>query len=139
MSLHLIKLAVGSDSIETLAGWQASRRRKFGRLFHQTRMTPRRADELLDGGSIYWVVKGLIQVRQRLLGIERCTDSEGRPSTLLILDPELVRTVVTPQRIFQGWRYLPGDAAPADLDASRSELDDMPPEMAAELRSLGLL
>ncbi len=139
MSLHLIKLAVGSDSVETLAGWQASRRAKFGRLAHQTRMMPRRSSELLEGGSIYWVIKGLIQARQRLLAIERCTDHEGRPSTLLILDPELVRTVATPQRMFQGWRYLPADSAPADLDPGAGDLQEMPPEMAAELRSLGLI
>ena len=139
MTLHLIKLAVGSDSVETLAGWQASRRAKFGRLFHQTRMTPRRSAELLDGGSIYWVIKGLVQARQRLLDIERCTDHEGRPSTLLILDPELLRTVATPQRMFQGWRYLPPDSAPADLDPGAGDLQEMPPEMAAELRSLGLI
>jgi len=102
-------------------------------------MTPRRAVELLDGGSIYWVIKGLIQARQSLLGIERVTDSEGKPSTLLILDPTLVRTAARPQRIFQGWRYLSGADAPADLAEGDEGLENMPPEMLAELRSLGLI
>ena len=100
---------------------------------------PRRADELLRGGSIYWVIKGLIQARQGLLAIEPQADAEGRRSTLLLLEPELHRVVPTPQRAFQGWRYLKPEDAPPDLSAAAGDLPDMPPEMIAELRSLGLL
>lgn len=139
MALHLIKLSAGCDSPETLAGWQAERLARFGRLFHRTRMTPRRRDELLAGGSIYWVIRGLVQVRQRLVGIEPFVDSEGERATLLLLDPELIRTVPAPQRAFQGWRYLAAGDAPADLAAADDDLPEMPAKMLAELRSLGLL
>ena len=87
--LHLIKLSVGTESVEDLGRWQARRLRLSGRLFHQTRMMPRRAAELLAGGSIYWVIKGPVQARQRLTAIEPVGDGEGRRSPLLVLDPEL--------------------------------------------------
>ncbi len=137
--LHLIKLSVGSESVESLRRWQARRLKLSGRLFHQTRMMPRRADELLRGGSIYWVIKGLIQARQGLRAIEPQLDAEGRRSTLLLLEPELHRVVPTPQRAFQGWRYLKPEDAPPDLSAAPGVLPDMPPEMIAELRALALL
>ena len=104
---------------------------------------PRRADELLDGGSIYWVIKGLVQARQPLLAIERVVDEAGRPDTKLTLDPDLVRTWPQPCRAFQGWRYLEPAEAPRDLDEARrgkaGNLSEMPAEMLAELRDLGLL
>lgn len=141
--LHLIKLSVGSESVESLAAWQAKRLEQHGRLWHATRMMPRRRDELLDPaapGSIYWVIRGLIQVRQRLLGIESGPDAEGRRRTLLLLDPELVRLEPQPMRPFQGWRYLPPERAPADLPAEAEGLEEgPPPELLAELRSLGIL
>lgn len=137
--LHLIKLSVGTEGVEHLERWQARRHRLSGRVFHQTRMMPRRAEELLQGGSIYWVIKGVIQVRQRLVAIERKIDNEGRRSTLLVLDPELVRTVPTPHRAFQGWRYLAPSDAPGDLGTAPADAPDMPSEMIAELRALGLL
>ena len=118
MTLHLIKLSVGTEDILHLARWQARRRRLAGRLFHQTRMTPKRTDELLDGGSIYWVIRGQIRARQRLLGIERQQDESGRAYALLVLDPELHRTAAVPHRAFQGWRYLQPEDAPQDLAAA---------------------
>ena len=139
MSLHLIKLSAGCGSPETLAAWQAERLARFGRLFHRTRMMPRRREELLDGGSIYWVIRGLVQLRQRLVGIEPFVDAEGDRATLLLLDPELVRTVPERRRAFQGWRYLTAEDAPADLAASGDDLPEMPARMLAELRALGLL
>ena len=143
MTLHLIKLSVGSGSVETLARWQRQRLEAQGRLWHRTRMMPRRAEALLDGGSIYWVIKGLARARQRILGIERVTDDEGRAATLLLLDPELARTWPQPWRAFQGWRYLAPEDAPPDLaqavDGAEGELAEMPPEMLVELRELGLL
>ena len=138
-TLHLIKLSVGSESVESLRRWQARRLRLSGRLFHQTRMMPRRADELIQDGSIYWVIKGMVQARQRLLAIEPQADGEGRRSTLLVLEPKLHRVVPTPYRAFQGWRYLKPDDAPPDLGEAAGDVPDMPPEMVAELRSLGLL
>jgi hypothetical protein len=120
--LHLIKLSVGSEDVEDLRQWHAKRR-----------------EELLAGGSIYWVIKGFVTVRQRLVGVERISYSDGTPATELVLDPGHVRTVPTPHRPFQGWRYLAPEDAPADLDDLPGSLGDMPPEMLAELRHLGLL
>ena len=139
MTIHLIKLSVGTESVEDLRRWQARRLRMSGRVFHQTRMMPRRAAELVRGGSIFWVIKGLVQARQRLVAIEPQVDSEGRRSTLLILAPDLVRSVPNPHRAFQGWRYLAAEDAPPDLGDAAGDLPDMPPEMIAELRALGLL
>ena len=138
MTLHLIKLSVGSESVESLAAWQAERLRRNGRLWHGTRMMPRRRDALLDGGSIYWVIRGLVLARQPIVGLEREVDGEGRPFTLILLAPGLVRVVPRPHRPFQGWRYLdPGDAPP-DLESAGAEAE-MPPEMLRELKELGLL
>ncbi|MFQ6017359.1 MAG: DUF1489 family protein [Kiloniellaceae bacterium] len=139
MSLHLIKLSVGTEDVDGLARWQARRLRQTGRLFHRTRMMPRRRDELLAGGSIYWVIRGYVRARQRLIGIERAADRQGRPSTLLLLDPELHRTLPRAHRPFQGWRYLAPEDAPLDLAELPRGVADMPPDMAAELRELGLL
>lgn len=139
MSLHLIKLSVGTEDVEDLRRWQAQRLRQTGRLFHRTRMMPRRREALLPGGSIYWVIRGWIQARQRLIGIEPTVDETGRPDTLLLLEPGLVRTVPRAHRPFQGWRYLMPEDAPADLGELPGDLGEMPPEMAAELHALGLI
>ena len=140
--LHLVKLSVGADSIETLRAWQRDRRRRFGKLFHRTRMMPRRADELLEGGSIFWVIKGLVRCRQRLIAFEATADEQG-PATHFILDPELVPTWPVPWRAFQGWRYLRPEQAPPDLERALGHVEgdvaEMPPEMLVELRQLGLL
>jgi len=151
--LHLIKLAVGSDSPERLAAWQAACLAREGRLFHRTRQCPRRQSALLAGGSIYWVIRGRILVRQRLLDIEEQSTEAGTLVTLLQLDPELVRIEARAQRAFQGWRYLRPEDAPAELAAGPRPLSDGPGEggpreddesgppaaMLAELRALGLL
>jgi hypothetical protein len=137
--LHLIKLSVGTEDIEDLARWQAGRLARHGRVFHKTRMMPRRGAELLAGGSIYWVIKGKTCLRQRLIGLEREVDEEGRPYTFLLLDPELVRTVPRSHRPFQGWRYLSAEDAPPDLGSSERPEGEIPPELAEELRALGIL
>lgn len=139
MPLHLIKLCVGVDDVGQLRRAQDRRRREHGRVVHFTRMTPRRSAEVLDGGSLYWVIRRKIQVRQRLLDIDRAMDTDGRPYTQLVLDPELVRVLPTPHRAFQGWRYLRDEDAPPDLEEAGEGAADMPEEMIAELRELGLL
>ena len=139
MSLHLIKLSVGTEDFEGMRRWQAQRLKATGRLFHRTRMMPRRREELLSGGSIYWVVRGHVVARQLLAGIEPVVDAEGRPDTHLLLDPVLVPTVPRPHRPFQGWRYLTAKDAPPDLADLPDGAQDMPPAMAAELHALGLL
>jgi len=137
--LHLIKLSVGTEDLDDLRRWHAKRQAETGRVFHRTRMMPRRREELLAGGSIYWVIKGFVTLRQRLVGVERISYADGTPATELVLDPQHVRTVPTPHRPFQGWRYLLPADAPADLDDLPGGMADMPAEMLAELRHLGLL
>ncbi len=145
MALHMLKMAVGIDSLGHLAEVQKRKmaRAKGGHgasgLRHFTRNAPRRSREILDGGSIYWIIKGAIRVRQRILGISRGTDAEGRGYCALSLDPTLVRTMPRPNRALQGWRYLENSDVPLDLDAGDGMTGDMPAEMVAELRGLGLL
>ena len=143
--LNIIKLAVGIEDIEHLSAVQerklADEKAKRGneaRLWHRTRHAPRRAEELLDGGSMYWVIKGRVAARQRLIGFEKETDEEGRKFCFIQLDTELVPTTSRRHRAFQGWRYLKADDAPPDQPKRQSK-EDFPPEMAAELRELGLL
>lgn len=135
-TIHLIKLAVGAESIDTMRAYQAARLEKHGEVFHLTRSTPVRAAELLDGGSLYWIVKGVLTARQRLLDIVAVEpDEEGR-GCKLVLDPELVEVERRPHRPFQGWRYLKAEAAPADRRAGGN---DLPDALADELRRLGIL
>jgi len=147
MPLHLIKLCVGCDSIEDLAAWQAQRlrqQRKAGerkpKLFHRTFQTPKRRAELLDGGSLYWVIKGLVQVRQPLLDLAEGTREDGTPCCLLILKSELLAVRPLPRRPFQGWRYLPAEEAPPDLkEGAAAGMATMPPRLKKQLAELGLL
>lgn len=146
MPLHLIKLSVGCESVDDLAAWQSERLRQMKRdgvkpeLFHRTFQMPKRRDELLDGGSIYWVIKGIIQARQRLLDLREGTRENGTPCTLLILDKTLVQVRPTPRRAFQGWRYLSDDDAPNDIASNaRDDIAMMPPRMRKELAELGLI
>ena len=147
MPLHLIKLCVGCDSIEDLASWQAERlrqRRKAGekrpQLFHRTFQTPQRREELLAGGSLYWVIKGLVQVRQPLADIAEGAKEDGTPCCLLVLKNELVPVRPTPRRAFQGWRYLDPAEAPEDLEArSAALIGPMPPRLRRQLAELGLI
>lgn len=132
MTIHMVKLCVGADDIGDLVDWQKRLMRDHAAPFHQTRMMPKRAAELTDGGSIYWVIRGVIQMRQPIVGVNQITDRGGRKACELIFDPELVRVEPTPKRAFQGWRYLqPGDA-PADL---RGQAVDAPPELMAGLKN----
>jgi len=141
VTLHLIKLCVGADSIEDLAEWQkkraAERKKKggTGEVLHITRMTPKRADELLKGGSLYWVIKGQIAVRQKLLALKPVV-REGVPHCALVLDIKLVPTARRTHRAFQGWRYFDGSDAPRDLKAADKSIPD---RLRTELTDLGLL
>lgn len=146
MALHLIKLCVGVSSIEDLAVWQkeclakAKARGEKCRLFHTTLLTPKRQAELLAGGSIYWVIKGLIQVRQPLLAFDEGQREDGSPCCHIVYDKTLVPVRPTPRRAFQGWRYLKAEDAPPDLAAGASNgLANLPPAMRRELAELGLL
>jgi hypothetical protein len=145
MPLHIIKLCVGCDSIEDLAAWQKERLRQLKaagekpRLYHRTLQTPKRREELLDGGSLYWVIKGVTQVRQRIRDLGEGTKDDGTPCCLIILDRALVPVHPQPRRAFQGWRYLTADEAPADLDRAERGIAALPPQMRRDLAELGLL
>ena len=146
MALNLIKLAVGCETVDDLAAWQRERLAQMKadgqkpELFHRTFQMPKRRDELLDGGSLYWVVKGLIQVRQRLTDLREGRKPDGSPCSLLMLDRKLVPVRPVPRRPFQGWRYLAADEAPADLKGgSRDQIGEMPPKLRKQLAELGLL
>jgi len=145
MALHLIKLCVGVETIEDLADWQQARiaeQRKAGeppRIWHTTFQTPKRDQDLLDGGSIYWVIKGTIQVRQGISGFEPGAKSDGSKGCRILLDPKLVPVRPTPRRAFQGWRYLEPADAPADLTRADKALTEMPPAMRRALAELCLI
>jgi hypothetical protein len=143
MALHLIKLCVGCESIDDLAEWierKLAEKRKAGikpEQFHTTRMVPKRIAELLDGGSLYWVIKGNVQVRQRLLDLRPFTDDQGIGRCRLVMEPKLQATEWQPKRPFQGWRYLEPKDAPADFKKGK-KAGSLPPEFLAELAGLGL-
>lgn len=146
MTVHLLKLCVGIDTVRQLEDVQAGRRERLqaeGREplnVHITRNTPRRADEIVNGGSLYWVIRRRIQVRQKILRIDALRDLDGRPRCGLVLDPGLVRVEPRPCRAFQGWRYLDIADAPGDRAAANDDADDnMPEEMHRELQALGLI
>jgi len=144
MTLHLLKLCVGVDAVGELEAWQRRRlaeARRRGRapvLVHRTRAMPRRRPDVLAGGSIYWVIRGLVQVRQRILDLAAGADRDGRTFCEIRMDAKLVRTVLQPHRPFQGWRYLEPERAPPDLPAGAVE-GELPPALVAKLRALGLI
>lgn len=146
MPLHLVKLCVGTTSIEDLAEWQAANRqfRPNGggalRVFHTTFQTPKRQEALLDGGSLYWVIKGLIQARQKIVGFDDGTKEDGSPCCLILLDPGIVPVRPCPRKAFQGWRYLADDDAPADIASGTDDgLTHMPQHLRRELAVLCLI
>jgi len=139
MPLNLIKLAVGVDDLAHLAKLEKQRKRERGRYGFFTRNMPKRAEELLDGGSIYWVIKGQVRVRQLLKKFHAKEDDEGRSYVIVEYDKELIPVTPRRHRPFQGWRYLEGKDAPRDLPRGRKGDDELPPALAEELRELGLL
>lgn len=143
MTIHLVKLCAGAAAVEDLEG-RMNRRVAINRGTargavhdHVTRMKPRRRDELLAGGSIYWVIKGVILVREPIVGFEPVTGGDGIERCAILLKPLLIPTEAQPRRAFQGWRYLKPEDAPADLSARRA--GETPPALRAKLAELGLL
>jgi hypothetical protein len=143
MALHLIKLCVGCDGIADLAEWIALTKREKEKRglapehVHRTRMSPKRVAEVLDGGSLYWVIKGQIRVRETILDLRAVKDASGVPHCDIVLSGDLVEVEARPYRPFQGWRYLEPDRAPRDLLGE--ETADLPVEFLRELAGLGLL
>jgi hypothetical protein len=145
MALNLIKLCVGCDSIQELEGWIKQRmkeKRKRGEKpehIHRTRMVPKRAVELTDGGSLYWVIRGEIACRQRIRDLRPYRDKDGIGRCGIVLEPKVVPVDPRPFRAFQGWRYLAAKDAPADLDKAGRGTAALPEKLRRELRELGLM
>lgn len=136
MTVHLKKLSVGSASVDSLRALQAQRLANVGRLVHITRNRPRRVEELLNGGSIYWIIKGVMSARQAIIDFVEAERADGRLACGIVLSPEIVTVAPTRMRIFQGWRYLEVADAPIDIGTENDE--NMPSEFFAELRELGI-
>ncbi|MGB7241400.1 MAG: DUF1489 domain-containing protein [Sulfitobacter sp.] len=138
---NLIKLSVGTESVEDLIRWHSTKRAQApdGLPRHVTRMWPKRAAEILNGGSIFWVIKGTIQCRQRILRLDEQIGSDGIRRCAIVLDPELHRTHSVLKRPFQGWRYLAPEDAPQDLPENRETDDTLPVDLNLALAEIGVL
>ena len=136
MPLHLLKLAVGIENLDHLRRIRAARQAERGGSWVYTRNHPRRAQEVLAGGSIYWIIRGQIRVRQQVMGFRSDRDDNGRRYCLIEVDPKLVPTLRRPWRPFQGWRYLSPADAPEDCRQAGEPPSD---RLLAELRVLGLI
>ncbi len=151
MTVNLIKLCVGVDHVTELVreyerlAKAARAKGKKPEASHWTRSRPKRADEVLDGGSLYWVVRGIIRARHRILRLDDVRDREGTEYCAIVYHPKPILVQPRPRRAFQGWRYLEADEAPPDLGDQKRALVDaraerrLPPEMARNLRELGLI
>lgn len=143
--LHLIKLCVGAESVDDLVTWQARRtkdRKTAGldpRPRHVTRMWPKRAEDLLNGGSLYWVFKGAVLARQTIEDLQEVTGEDGIRRCAIVLSPKVVHVETRPRRPFQGWRYLADKDAPPDIRRSKGGRSDIPPELALALDGLGVV
>ena len=144
-TIHLVKLCVGAEGVEDLMRWQARREAQGpdGLPRHATRMWPRRAEALLAGGSLYWVFRGVILARQRVLRLDPVQRAEGPTRCALVLDARIIRTEPAPRRPFQGWRYLAPDEAPRDLAGAEAGATVKgraapPPALLAALADLGV-
>jgi hypothetical protein len=143
MTVHLVKLCVGADSIDDLERYRArvkaaaDARGETWQSTHVTRMSPKRADEILDGGSLYWVIKRVIQVRQRIIGLEEVIGDDGIKRCAIVMDNELVRTAPAARRPFQGWRYLKAEDAPRDLSDPAAGGANLPDELRRKLLEIG--
>ena len=145
MTLHLVKLCVGIDRVDDLRAWQTKRLVNLARmgkvpeLCHKTKQMPRRSAEVLDGGSLYWVIKGFVSARQRILDLKQTTREDGSRCCGIVLDSDIVETRPNPRRPFQGWRYLKAEEAPPDLSGSDENGAEIPPGMREQLRALRLI
>lgn len=136
----MVKLSVGTESVDSLTAWQMSPHAQGsdGLPRHVTRMWPKREAEILDGGSIYWVIKGLIRARQRILRFDEVIGADGIRRCAIVLDPTLIRTTQAVKRPFQGWRYLNPEDAPRDLAKGRKAEGSIPPDLMAALADIGV-
>lgn len=137
MTTHLIKLCVGAEKVEDLIEWQAARYGN-GPGVHVTRMWPKRDAEILDGGSLFWVFKGLVLARQKIVGLEEVIGEDGVRRCAIMLERDVIRTEAMPRRAFQGWRYLAPADAPKDIVKGRTREEPLPRELMAALTEIGL-
>lgn len=138
--INLIKLSVGTETVEDLQNWQDSPRPKGadGLPRHVTRMWPKREAEILNGGSIFWVIKGVVQARQKILRLDEYDRGDGIRRCALVFEPALIRTETAIRRPFQGWRYLKAEDAPRDMSKSRAREESIPPSLSAALAEIGV-
>ena len=143
-SINLIKLCVGAKNVSELEQWQnlqvrnQKTKNKKQKIIHVTRMWPKRQQELLAGGSIYWVFKGLILARQEILNLEEVISADGVKRCGLVLNQKIFKTTPKPKRAFQGWRYLKPEQAPSDAGQFSVEDDELPYTLQLELSRLGV-
>lgn len=138
--VNLVKLSVGTDDVSGLAAWQASGHAQTadGYPRHLTRMWPKREAEILNGGSIYWVIKGLIQCRQPIVRLDEVIGHDGIRRCAVVSKSGLIRVDTTPKRAFQGWRYLAPADAPGDLADNHQNEEALPPELSKALAAIGV-
>ncbi|WP_090158527.1 DUF1489 family protein [Loktanella sp. DSM 29012] len=138
--VNLVKLSVGTESIENMLDWQRVRSQQVrdGQYYHVTRMWPKREDELLNGGSIYWVIKGVILCRQPIMALREIIGQDGVRRCGLVLAPDVIHVAATPKKAFQGWRYLSPADAPPDLAEGRQAEEPLPPELSKALADIGV-
>lgn len=139
MALHLIKLCVGAESIADLEEWVAERVRDGGRHVHTTRMLPTRREEILAGGSLFWVIRGELSCRQAVLDLTPVRGADGISRCDIVLDPRVIPVHPRPRGPFQGWRYFVAADAPPDLDLPGDLEEGLPVELQRELRVIGVL
>ncbi|WP_420862766.1 DUF1489 family protein [Algirhabdus cladophorae] len=139
--VNIVKLSVGTETVEGLQAWQAQKRAQTadGLPRHVTRMWPKREAEILAGGSIYWVIKGVILCRQKILRLDEVIGQDGIRRCAIVSEPEMTRVAATLKRPFQGWRYLQAADAPIDLAPGRAAEDAIPPQLNAALAEIGVL
>ncbi|MEL6172549.1 MAG: DUF1489 domain-containing protein [Pseudomonadota bacterium] len=139
--VHLVKLSVGSKSVESLLEWQATKaaQNDIGLPRHVTRMWPKREAEILNGGSIFWVIQGMVQCRQKILRLDEVIGQDGIRRCGIVLEREVIRTMTAPKRAFQGWRYLSALDAPADLPKRRQTEEPLPADLSAALADIGVI
>lgn len=139
-TVNLLKLSVGTESVASLAAWQDQPRAQAadGCPRHITRMWPKREAEILNGGSIYWVIKGVILCRQPIVRLDEVIGEDGIRRCAITSRPGLIRVAATPKRAFQGWRYLSVEDAPEDLPEGRENEEALPPEMSKALAAIGV-
>jgi hypothetical protein len=138
--INIIKLGVGADSIDDLIAWRAQNAHVWpkGTNIHVTRMFPKRVDEVLAGGSLYWIIKGEVLLRQRIVDLQAVQGGDGINRCAIVMDAELIRTHAAPRRPFQGWRYLDPKDSPPDLPQGRASEVPLPQDMARALAEIGL-